>query len=1147
MRNKLWIQCLALVLLLTSPMLFAQGTTGTITGTVTDPSGAPINGASVTVRSVDTNAAHTVVTSNTGTYTVPMLPPGSYDIKVEAPGFSVFQRKSTVLAMDQVAQINVALKIGSNQEVVEVTSSAPILQTEQSSVGLVLDSHDLQNTPLNGRLSLYSMFQLMPGVQNLAYAQDTFPRYGVTLSIGSTRRNSYGSMGQTLDGTANMEKYLERTLVEVPSLDALSEFKMITTGAPAEFSQQSQIIVATKSGSNQYHGELLWFNRSKGLNAKTDNITYTHLQAETKNTRAPYERNEFGGNFSGPISLPGVYNGHDKAFFFAAFEGYQFTNSSLTGSNQPTDKMRSGNFSDFEPGGICYNGTALTLTDPTTGASLGSNISNINPVSSKLLNLLYPHATDQSICPLSGNTNTWENIGYTQSARRTSLRLDYKLTDRDQLRGTFLHAFYGPYPYNWTDSLVGGNGGIGEHDVDGILGWTHTFSPSLLLDLPISYKHLDIYRLPHRLDNFGALIPGLGTTAGDGAPGINISNSGSGYAYQTSITSVNDSSGGYPGLEQDGHLNPTLTKVFARHTVKVGASFLLHDWYTSSLVTNGSFNFGNGKNPFSGDAFADFLLGIPYSSSNGQPSGRIPQRFYTAEYGFFAQDDWKLTNKLTINYGVRLDKQWFSDDRYGRNSLWIPEQQKLVMFTSSSSYPSNVVSAYLTALENANAVETSTQANMSHNAWDYLNEPHATVAPRLGFAYEVMPKTVLRGSYGLFYNELAEDYTTAYMQGQTPYSGSATYYNSSTAYNNSYFTMSNPFVTSGSYSTASFSVNAEHKIKIPYSTAYNLQVERELPYSITLRVGYVGMHNMKQNDNGGTNSISLNVPAGNAPRVYKGGVKPANYLYPIFASGLNGYNYPYYHTTMNSLQIGLRKQYSGGSSINAEFQWSRILGVEAFMNPTGTTPHDSYGPDGGITPVVLAMNYTYALPFGHHRSLFANSSNLVDKIIGGWNYSGVGTFQSGQPFNVTTNQSGTMWGVGTGLRPNVVAGQKLYPSHKTAARWFNPNAFASPGTYTSAVDGNTYANLGNASYDMLRGPGWWNMDMNLGKDIKWGERYNVQLRADSFNTFNHPNLGTPNATVYVSGTNANLGKITGTSSAPLYESRSVEFGIKFTF
>jgi hypothetical protein len=1158
-----------LLTLALAPGAMAQTITGTITGTVTDATGAIVSGAVVTIRNVDTNATRTIKSSDFGTYTVTQLPPGYYSVKIDKAGFKLFEQSNINLQIDQVQLINAKLEVGSMGETITVTSAPPVIQSEQSSVGMVLDSNDIQSAPLNGRLSLYGMFQMVPGVQNVPVAQDGFPAKGVTMSVGSTRRNSYGSMVQTLDGAVNLEVYLQRVLAEVPSLDALSEFKTITTGAPAESQPQAQVNVVTKSGTNKFHGELLWFNRSKGLNAKNDNITYTHLQAETGDVRAPYERNEFGGNFAGPIVVPHFYNGHDRSFFFAAFEGFDFTNSSLTGSNQPTDKMRAGDFSDYAPGGACYNGTTLSLTNPLTGASLGTQVTSINTVSAKLLTMLYPHATNQSMCPLSGNTNTWENISYTQSARRFSLRLDHKLTDKDQLRGTFLHAFYGPYPASFNDSLQGGNSGIGDHNVDGIFGWTHMFSSSLLLDVPVSYKHLDIYRLPHRLESFGAIVPGLGTIAGDGAPAINISNPST-SSYKTSITGVSDSTGGYPGLEQDGNLNPTLTWVRPRHTIKVGGTFLLHDWYTSSAVTNGGFTFAGGITPYSGDAFADFLLGVPYSASNGQPSGRIPQRFFTFEYGLFAQDDWKVNNKLTINIGARVDKQWFSDDQFGRNSLWIPEQQKLVMFTDSATLPTNVVSAYMSTLQSANAVETSKTAGMSSKAWDYLNEPKPTFAPRLGFAYQVIPKTVIRGSYGLFYNLLAEDYTTAYMQGQVPYSGSASYTNGNTASSSS-FTMSNPFATAGSFSATSFGINAEHKIVTPYSTAYNLQVERELPYSIALRVGYVGMHNMKQNDNGSTNSISLNVPAGNLPRIYAHsdghgganiGVANSDYNYPVFANGLSGYNYPYYHTVLNSLQAGLRKQYSGGSSVNVEFQWTRILGVEQFLNPTGVTPHDSYGPVGGITPLVLALNYTYALPFGHDRMFLSSSSNLVDKILGGWNFSGVGTFQTGQPFNVTSGQSGTMWNVGAALRPNRVAGQSLYPSHKSKTQWFNPAAFSAPPCYntieTSSPTGYTckqvatagflagvptYVGIGNAGYDMLRGPGWWNMDMNLAKTIKWSDHYNVQLRADTFNTFNHPNLGTPDSKL----TDGAVGTITSTSSAPPYESRSVEFGMKFNF
>lgn len=1137
------IFCLALVALCGLQRMPAQEITGTITGVVSDSSGAPIAGARVILLQVDTNATRTLITTNIGSYTAPHLAPGRYDVRIEADGFKGFEQKGIVLLIDHVAAVNAALKVGAATEVVEVSADAmPTIETEQSSVGTVLDSNDLQNTPNNGRLSLYAMYMLAPGVQNLAYPPDQVQKYGVTLSIGSTRRNSYGTMGTTLDGTVNMQKNIQRSNQEVPSIDALDQFKMLTNGVPAEYGEQGQIITVTKSGTNAYHGELLWFNRSKGMNAKPWQNT-THEKASA---RAPYERNEFGGNFSGPIRIPALYDGRNRSFFFGAYEGYDYTYSSVAQTIQPSDKMRAGDFSDYTSGGSCYNGSTLTLVNPITGVNYTTQYGNVIPkqqlstVTQTLLGVLYPHATNQSICVNSGVANTSEVIGYKQAAKRFSMRLDHRLTDKDQLRATFLRAFYGPYAAGYTDSLAGGSGNIGEHVVDSILGWTHTFSSTLVFDMPMSYYHMHVYRMPHSLYNFGSLINGLGTGSGSGAPSISISEPSS-NVYQFGITGVSDYGAGYPGLDQVYEVVPSLTKVFPRHTVKLGGSVLADNYYVTYLPSTGSFTFGatsGNATTYSGDAFADFLLGVPAQTSNGLPPNQYPLRETSFEYAVYIQDDWKVTSKLMLNIGVRYNQQWFAGDPYHKEILWVPEQQKLVYF--GSAYPSQYVAKYMSILQSDNAIETSQQAGMSNRLYDYLKEPAPHIAPRVGFAYQPVNKTVVRGAFGIYYNLLVADYMHYWFE-QTPMTGVGTYSNSSTAYNSSYFTMDNPFVTSGSYSSTTFGASAQHKAVTPYSESWNLEVERELPGATSLRVGYVGMHNVKQSDNGSTVSMNLNVPAQTLPVYYSTSLQ-SNYLHQPF-SGITGYNYPAQHTSMNALQVGLHKHYHSGTSVNAEFQWSRILGVESFMNPTGANTSDSYGPVGGITPVALNLNYTYALPIGRGHKLGGSASNLLDKFIGGWQYSGVGSFQEGQPFNVTTNQSNTMW---NSLRPNRVAGQPLYPSHKSRAQWFNPNAFAAPSIVTNS-DGSKYVPVGTAGYNMLRGPGYWNMDMNLQKNFKWNGHYNVQLRADSYNVFNHPNFGTPNASVYASGTNASLGKITSTASTPAYAQRSVEFGAKFNF
>jgi hypothetical protein len=981
---------------------------------------------------------------------------------------------------------------------------------------------------------------LAPGVQGMPNPQDQIPTSGITFSVGSTRRNSYGTLATTLDGSVDEELVLQRSAGEIPPIDALDQFKIITSGAPAEFSQQAQIIVATKSGSNGYHGELLEFNRSKGLNAKTNSFKTRAATA----ARSPYERNEYGGNFSGPISVPHLYNGKDRSFFFAAYEGYGYTSSSAANTTQPSALMRTGDFSEFLAGGACYKAAngEVHIVNPVTGEDYsktnGNKIpsSDQNTVDLKLLSILYPNANSSGCYTV----NTYENISYTQNAKRISVRLDHKLTDRDQLRGTFMRAFFGPYDNSWTDSKTGGYSGYGEHNVESILGWTHTFSPSMILDVPASYLHLLVVRQPHVTNvDFSSFIPGLGTTENSGSPVIAISNASS-NKYGGSITSTGDSGGGHPGLEQDIQIGPALTKVFSKHTVKVGASVVYGDFYDTSLISPGKFTFNQS---YSGDSFADFLLGIPASSQNGNPSGEYPRRLRSMQYGAYIQDDWKLLPKLTINAGMRYDQQWFADEPYHRDVLFVPEQQKAVYF--GSSIPSTAVASYVTALENDNMLTTSSQVNMGSNPYSYLGQPAPNWGPRLGFAYEFVPKTVLRGAFGIYYNLLADQYVTTF-HGQAPFKGTATYNNSSTAYDGSYFSMSNPFVTSGTYGSSTFEIDAQAKTKTPYSETYNLSIERELPAGIDLRIGYAGQRNIKQNNNGQNSYLNLNLNS-TPMRVYSSSkALQAAYPYQPLNSVMDQ-DYPFYHTKYNSLQVGLHKRYQGGSSVNAEFQWTRILGVEYFMDTSGGHPNDSYGPVANTVPLVLNLNYTYALPIGRGKLLLNHANSIVDKALGGWQYSGVGTFQAGQPFSVTANwPSNTEIASGPNTvynRANRVAGVSLYPKNKGKSEWFNTAAFTAPSTSVGS-DGNTYATFGNSGYDMLRGPGWWNMDMSLVKNVTWSDHYNVQLRAESFNTFNHPNLGSPASNISSSSA---VGIISSNSSPPYYEARSVEFGAKFTF
>jgi hypothetical protein len=1107
-----------LLVLALQPNSFGQGITGSITGTVTDASGAAIAGATVTVTQTATNGVHIATTSGAGNFTVTQLAPGQYTVRIDKETFASYQQNDITLSIDQVAQINAQLAIGSQSQTIEVTSTSPVIQTTDSSVGSVIDSQAIQNTPLNGRLGLMGLIALAPGVQ-AAGAQDQLATRGVTAAIGTGSRNAYGGLGSTLDGVSNAEVTLQRAEPEVPSLDAIAQFKVLSNGAPAEFNQPAQIVVVSASGTNQIHGEALEYNRSKGMGAKA--------YFSGSQPRPPYQRNEYGGNLSGPIFIPKLYDGRDKSFFFFAFEGFHLTQSYSDNTQEPTALERQGNFSELLATGICatkVNGVPVDtiIKNPATGLPYPGNVINtpLSTVDQQLLTALYPMPT-QAGC----GVNTFEQVAETSHATRYSVRLDHKINDKNQLRFTYLRAFYGPSPTNGSTSLSGGNAQDGEHNTNFIVGWTHTFSPTLLIDTYGSFFHLPIYRTPQNYKtDFSSIIPGLGPELIEGAPQITITN----------IQSVSES--GSKDLEQAAQIGTAVTKVTSKHTIKFGFSYLDDNHWNDSAGSpqRGSYSF-NGH--YSGVALADYLLGDPISTGLPAPNNYITRNI-SSQYAAYVQDDWKVLPNLTINAGLRYDLQWFRDNPYGEDSLFVPSLKEVVVFARS--YPSTAIPNFLTSIP----ITLSPAVNLPTSLFAYLGQNKKNFAPRIGFAYEVVPNTVLRGAFGIYYNLIPASYIGSPF-GNLPFLGSETYSNSSGT--TPTFTMANPFSATGSF-TANPSVLAQAPTATPYTEEYNLAVEHQFQKGLDIRIGYVGQHNLKQNNYGGSGNYAPNINLPAQPVLIENGAATpqSTYQYQPFSSIALNMD-PIFHSSMNSLQVGVHKQYSHGVAFGAEYQWIRVLGTENIQNPSGSTANDSYGPIGGITPQVLTVNYSYVLPFGRGQMLLSSAGGVLDKIVSGWQISGISTFQTGQPFSVTytapgtySDGSGNKWTNLASGRASVVPGVALYPVQKTKAQWFNPAAFQAP-TNAAGIPGGAY---GNSGYDMLRGPRFQDWDMNLQKNIVFKERYKVQLRADSFNVFNHPDFNTPNAAISNTST---VGTITSTSSTPSYEARTVEFAAKFSF
>jgi len=435
---------------------------------------------------------------------------------------------------------------------------------------------------------------------------------------------------------------------------------------------------------------------------------------------------------------------------------------------------------------------------------------------------------------------------------------------------------------------------------------------------------------------------------------------------------------------------------------------------------------------------------------------------------------------------------------------------------------------------------------LPNSVFAYLGQDKNNIAPRLGFAYEAFPNTVLRGAFGIFYNLLPASYVGTAPFANLPFSGSQTFNNSTS--NPPAFSMSNPFSATGTF-TANPNVLAQAHTTTPYTEEYNLALEHQFADNWAVRIGYVGQHNVKQNNYGGGGNYAPNINLPLLPTPIKSGsgvtVQSLNQVQPFSAISLN--MDPIFHSNMNSLQIGAHHQYRHGVAFGAEYQWTRVLGTENLQNPSGFTPNDSYGPIGGIAPQVLTVNYSYLFPFGHGRAFLSDATGVVDKLVSGWQVSGITVFQNGQPFSVTysapgsyTDPTGSVWTNLASGRANRVNGVSLYPSVKTKKQWFNPAAFAAP-TGATGIPGGAY---GNTGYNMLRGPRYQSWDINLEKNIEWSERYRVQLRADAFNVFNHPNFGVPSANISNTST---VGTITSVSGTPTYQQRTVEFAAKFNF
>lgn len=1059
----------------------AQTTSGSFVGRVTDPTGSVVPGATVKLTNEATSVATTQVTNGNGEYTFSYIQPGTYTLAVSAQSFSASVINHINLDIQQIVREDFALKAGSATSTVTVTAATPLIQTDSSYVGNIVDGKQIQETPLNGRENAYSLLGLAPGVQR--------PNSNALISGSSFK----GGANQTIDGVSNDDIVNARMSDQVPSLEAMAEFNTIGVNAPAEYGNGgAQVIIVTKSGTNAFHGTLFEFNRNRYFQARN-----FFLVPGSK--IPPFNRNEYGGSIGGPVLK-------DKLFFFFTYENIHSLTTVTRQYAMPTPEFLTGDFSKY----TSLAGKPTIIYNPFTKLPFPNNTipsGMINATSQKFLS--YYSAPNTTTATGLGNNFTYSSPTL-ELDPRWSIRGDYQIDTKDHVMFRFYANRRIPAPYD-----VGGTDKFGNYKILGNIinqfagSYTRVISSRMVNEFIFGLNK----RADPRIDQNNnvdptQLVAGLPPTAsGYGLlPTVNI-------AGMQKIFSTGSSTNHQHTLQFDDNLSVSL----GSHNLKFGGQFL-SEYEGGTSYNTGSFSFDGrytgqytttGQSSNEVNAFADFLLGYMDSSSTANKSNTV---FVGAKtYAAYATDTWNATPKLTINYGLRYDKLFPFQVTQGGLATFDPQLGALVTITGTPD-PA-LVQAYPT-------VDGST---VGYNLHNWLHMQNINFAPRLGFAYRPFDSQsfVLRGGYGIFYNNLSLAVLVNNLSNQLPFILSTSYIaNSNTVPN---LTFDNPFPTTGASAGNPNASGVQRDLKTPYNQQFNLTVEDEVWKKIAVRASYVG--------NLGTH-LHTPYPLNDViPQPIGGPGQPATVQAARPFQPFGNITYYLYgeSTNTNQLQLAARRRFSG-LTFDLEYQYTKALGIDGPNDETVTNKLDirqDYGNLDYYARHALALNYSYSLPIGRGQWLLGNANAALDRIVGGWKFSGVWKATSGTPFSVSFNSS--LNGFPSG-RANFLAGTPTYPAKKTYKQWFNASAFAVPANYT----------FGNSQRNMMFGPSFSEWDAALLKDLKITERVNFQFRAEAFDVLNRANFGNPAANVSVPAT---IGQISSTSA----DNRELQFGGRISF
>lgn len=1064
---------------------FGQNITGVILGTVTDTSGATVTGASIVIVNQDTNIEYRAV-SSVNEYTVTNLPPGTYSVKAELSGFRPSVTKDIVLLANRSARVNIVLAPGSLNQTVEVTSSAPVVNSEDATVGNILQSNAITTVPLNGR-TVDRLIRISAGVTT---DNANNPRVAGSPYWGGISFNVDG-VGYNDSGNGGGAYSYKHGLSTQPSVDAISEFKIDSSSMKAEFESGVSVTVVTKSGSNEIHGSALWFNRNREYAAKNF--------FQTGQPKPAFNRNEVGATLGGPIIK-------NKLFFFGSFEDL-LERSSLTtsGLSVPTDAMKSGNFAGL-----------ATIIDPLSGDPFPNNQIPNDRLDSRAQALAakYP---GPNLPGASGGTlqNYIASVPNKYDVYRFGLRLDYRLSDNDSFFVNTNYSKGDPYFVAQNYPIGYGswqNGGYTTKSINGT--YTHTFSPTVANEVRFGYlSHASARQGMNQNFDPRSLFPGLYPVDYGGLPNINI----------TSYTSIGDYGGAQVPPEDTPQYIDNLTIVRGKHTIKTGFDFAVYRVASNPSVSglgSGSVNnAGLGRFDFTGrytsatttaapaNAFADFMLGD--ANATYRSSANPAEVFSSTRYSAYVQDDIQVSSHLSLSVGLRYMLQIPWSERDGRMAQFDPASGKL--YLAGNQYPSGTQQALVNAYPIAFAQSlglSNTLIQTDKNNWQ----------PRIGFAYRPFgdSKTVIRSGFGVYSSFLP--LFIGFRQlgfSNPPFLLAETF--ESAAGRTPTLTLANPFSGNSKLSPNPSITAVQRNLQNAESYQWNFTVEHELAKNLGVRASYVG--------NRSTHLPWYNYPINLSQQQIPGTLQPNRPYQPwadilVLASGGD--------STMHELQLEATQRFSSGLTFQLEYAWTSSLDD----TPTVGGPQDPYnvsadrGNTDGVRRHVFTAAYSYELPVGRGKAFLNNAGNALNALVGGWEIAGITYLRTGTPFSLGITATQTGW---RATRPNANGSGALSRSDRGISEWFDPSVYSLPTPFT----------YGNSARNGLFGPGDMVFDVSFLKNFSIVERVKAQLRGEFFNFPNHTNLGNPATNISVPST---VGRITSAG-----DPRQVQFGIKFLF